>query len=217
MSAPVNLTDYIQPVCLASEESTFYDGTASWVTSFGEGYEDYDPELIQEINASVFGNNKCRCFYKNSDFLPLITENTICAETENGSKDANYGDNGAPLVNKKGSNWVQSGISSYWYDDDRGQPTIYTLVSKYQKWMSDRVTGMEPGFVTFTSPGNDTNLNFTCPTPAPTTEFPYSTGYPYFTTEKSIFSSGEAVVPTAHVFSYVPCLLLHLFVGGTNI
>ncbi|XP_015246654.1 PREDICTED: serine protease 27-like [Cyprinodon variegatus] len=37
MSAPVNFTDYIHPVCLASENSTFYDGTASWVTSFGEG------------------------------------------------------------------------------------------------------------------------------------------------------------------------------------
>lgn len=33
--APVNFTDYIQPVSLASENSTFYDGDISWVTGFG--------------------------------------------------------------------------------------------------------------------------------------------------------------------------------------
>lgn len=35
LSAPVNFTDYIQPICLASENSTFYSGTSSWVTGFG--------------------------------------------------------------------------------------------------------------------------------------------------------------------------------------
>uniref|UniRef100_A0A8C2WUH9 chymotrypsin n=1 Tax=Cyclopterus lumpus TaxID=8103 RepID=A0A8C2WUH9_CYCLU len=33
--APVDFTDYIQPVCLASAGSTFHSGVSSWVTGFG--------------------------------------------------------------------------------------------------------------------------------------------------------------------------------------
>uniref|UniRef100_A0A3Q2DR87 chymotrypsin n=1 Tax=Cyprinodon variegatus TaxID=28743 RepID=A0A3Q2DR87_CYPVA len=35
LSAPINFTNYIQPVCLASENSTFHDGVTSLVTGFG--------------------------------------------------------------------------------------------------------------------------------------------------------------------------------------
>ncbi|KAF3837347.1 hypothetical protein F7725_004811 [Dissostichus mawsoni] len=35
LSSPVNFTDYIQPVCLASANSTFYTGVSSWVVGFG--------------------------------------------------------------------------------------------------------------------------------------------------------------------------------------
>lgn len=36
LSAPVNFTDYIYPVCLASANSTFHNGTSSWVAGWGE-------------------------------------------------------------------------------------------------------------------------------------------------------------------------------------
>ena len=35
LSAPVNFTDYIYPVCLASANSTFHNGTSSWVAGWG--------------------------------------------------------------------------------------------------------------------------------------------------------------------------------------
>lgn len=35
LSAPVNFTDYIQPVCLAAAHSNFSTGTKSWVTGWG--------------------------------------------------------------------------------------------------------------------------------------------------------------------------------------
>ncbi|XP_030649819.1 serine protease 27-like, partial [Chanos chanos] len=34
LSSSVNFTDYIKPVCLAAENSTFYNGTDSWVTGW---------------------------------------------------------------------------------------------------------------------------------------------------------------------------------------
>ncbi|XP_063339489.1 transmembrane protease serine 9-like [Pelmatolapia mariae] len=36
LSAPVNFTDYIQPICLASENSTFNSETSSWAIGFGD-------------------------------------------------------------------------------------------------------------------------------------------------------------------------------------
>lgn len=35
LSAPVNFTDYVSPICLASENSTFYNGLSTWTTGFG--------------------------------------------------------------------------------------------------------------------------------------------------------------------------------------
>ena len=35
LSTPVNFTDYIRPVCLAAEGSTFHDGITTWITGFG--------------------------------------------------------------------------------------------------------------------------------------------------------------------------------------
>ncbi|XP_010775381.1 serine protease 27-like, partial [Notothenia coriiceps] len=35
LSSPVKFTDYIQPVCLASADSTFYTGDNNWVVGFG--------------------------------------------------------------------------------------------------------------------------------------------------------------------------------------
>lgn len=35
LSAPVNFTDDIYPVCLAAANSTFHNGTVSWVTGWG--------------------------------------------------------------------------------------------------------------------------------------------------------------------------------------
>lgn len=59
LSAPVNFTDYIQPVCLAAENSAFYDGTASSVTGFGYNRESeniYCHILILLLNSSQSSN-----------------------------------------------------------------------------------------------------------------------------------------------------------------
>ncbi|XP_027894030.1 serine protease 27-like [Xiphophorus couchianus] len=228
LSAPVNFTDYIRPVCLAAENSTFYDGTSSWVTGFS-GYTISYP--LQEIDVSVVGNRKCNCSY---NYNYPITEDLMCAGSENGSKTESYGDGGTALVTKKDSIWVQSGIASLKFQK---LLTIYTRVSQYQKWITDTVTGMDPGFVTYTSPGIDSNLNYTCPPPPTTTQRPhfttqrphFTTQRPHFTTQRphfttqhsttddSIFGSGETLIPVARVFPLSALVLfVHLFVGGAG-
>uniref|UniRef100_A0A3Q2VI24 Peptidase S1 domain-containing protein n=1 Tax=Haplochromis burtoni TaxID=8153 RepID=A0A3Q2VI24_HAPBU len=135
LSTPVNFTDYIQPVCLASDSSTFNNGTSSWVTGFGTLESNGPtPEILQEVNVPIVGNNECRCELQN---FAAITDNMICAGLQNGGKDSCQGDSGGPLVTKANSGiWIQSGVVSF------GQgcalpnsPGVYARVSQYQNWI----------------------------------------------------------------------------------
>ncbi|CAI5671685.1 unnamed protein product [Oreochromis niloticus] len=198
LSAPVNFTDYVQPICLASEKSTFHNGTSSWVTGFGSTASGSLSNILQEVDVPIVGSNECKCYYQ--DFSE-ITENMICAGLKAGGKDSCQGDSGGPLMTKKESVWVQSGVVSF--GDGCAEPMrpgIYTRVSQYQKWISDTVTGKSPGFVTFTSPGTDSDLDFTCPI------------------DDSVFGSGENLIHSTRFTSLcVLVVLLQAFVGSDGI
>ncbi|TKS93224.1 Enteropeptidase [Collichthys lucidus] len=223
MESSVNFTLYIRPVCLAAEGSTFHTGISSWVAGWGHnstGISGIRSNLLLEVNVPVVGNNECRCSYPQ-----LLTENMLCAGLKDGGKDACQGDSGAPLVAKQGSVWVQSGVVSFGLGC--GQlPGGYVRVSKYQQWINQSMGSSEPGFVTFNSPGNDSDSNFTCPTPPPpkttksttyTTMPPtthmttYPTTRPATTKDKSIFGGSESVT---HFNRFIPIcvLLLSLYV-----
>uniref|UniRef100_A0A3Q0S050 Peptidase S1 domain-containing protein n=1 Tax=Amphilophus citrinellus TaxID=61819 RepID=A0A3Q0S050_AMPCI len=151
LSAPVNFTDYIQPICLASGNSTFYNGTSSWVTGFGDTTDGGSPSnVLQEVNVPIVGNRECKCYYKD---VTDVKENMICAGLKAGGKDSCQGDSGGPLMIKKDSIWIQSGVVSF--GDGCAlpmRPGVYTRVSCYQKWISNTITGTPPGFVAFASP-----------------------------------------------------------------
>ncbi|MED6270261.1 hypothetical protein CHARACLAT_008456 [Characodon lateralis] len=201
LSAPVNFTDYIQPVCLASGESTFHEGTTSWVTGFGDLGNGMTPDILQEVEVPIIGNKKCSCYNQE---ISTITENMICAGLDEGGKDSCQGDSGGPLVIYNGFAWVQGGVVSF---GDRcalpKKPGVYARVSQYEKWISDTITGIEPGFATFTSSGTDFDRDFYCPTSMPTT------------TDDSIFASGENLSRFTHFVALSAfALLLHVVVGS---
>ncbi|XP_078131867.1 serine protease 27-like [Sander vitreus] len=195
LSAPVNFTDYIQPICLASGNSTFNTGVESWVTGFGITDNGTLADNLQEVMVPIVGNNQCRCTYGD------LTGNMMCAGVPAGGKDSCQGDSGGPLVIKKGSTWIQSGIVSF----GRGCglpniPGVYTRVSQYQEWIRSIIVGSsKPGFVDYTSAGVDSDLFFECPT---TTRPPTTT-----TGGDSVFDSGESM---SH-FSRFPSLCLLVF------
>ncbi|CAI5671656.1 unnamed protein product [Oreochromis niloticus] len=234
LSAPVIFTDYIQPICLASGNSTFYNGTSSWVIGFGYDDNQQFSNILQEVNVPILGNNECRCYFGDYNYwLSKITENVTCTRPKVGWKGPCKGDQGESLMMKKGSIWVQSGITSYGYC---GGLLVYTRVSQYQKWISDTVTGTPPDFVTFTSPGADSDSNFTClisppttiPTPLNTTvSTPFNTTAPtplnttvptrFNTTVIPTRNNGENLTHFTHFTSLcVLVVLLHLF-GGSGI
>ncbi|XP_077475949.1 transmembrane protease serine 9-like [Stigmatopora argus] len=178
LSSPVTFNNFIRPVCLAADTSTFFAGTKSWVTGWGNidnGVPAPFPQELREVEIPIVGSRQCHC-----DYRPRrITENMICAGPRDGGRDSCQGDSGGPLVIKQGDVWVQSGVVSF--GRRCGQPRfpgVYARVSRYQEWISNQLGESNlPGFVVFRSSGTDADLNANCPglPPLPTPSTPATT------------------------------------------
>lgn len=84
LSSPVTFNDYIQPVCLAAQNSNFPSGTKGWVTGWGQigvGIFLPPPGILQEVEVEVYDNNRC-----NNRCRGAITNNMICAGTQQGGR-----------------------------------------------------------------------------------------------------------------------------------
>ncbi|XP_029134080.2 chymotrypsin-like protease CTRL-1 [Labrus bergylta] len=163
LTSPVNFTDYIRPICLASNSSQFHNSTLCWATGWGRTGKD-EPlqafDKLQEVQIPVVGNKQCTCNYK-PEPLVNITDKMICAGQEN--KGACQGDSGGPLQCKQGSVWIQAGIASFGVPCALANfPEVYSRVSEFQTWIMDQVAGANVSFVTFTSNGTDPDSSFDC-------------------------------------------------------
>ncbi|KAF7711965.1 serine protease 27-like [Silurus meridionalis] len=149
LKSSVNFTDYIRPVCLAGQGSSFPDKTSCWITGWGSiasGVQLPAPGVLQEAMVPTVNTQIC-------DFLlgfGSITPNMMCAGYYQGGKDTCQGDSGGPLVTKQGAVWVQAGITSW----GRGcalsySPGVYTHVSQYQSWLSSVIGQNLPGFIKY--------------------------------------------------------------------
>ncbi|KAK9534511.1 hypothetical protein VZT92_006952 [Zoarces viviparus] len=181
LSSPVTFTKYILPVCLAAPGSSFHSGTDSWVTGWGSIRYKVPlpfPQTLMEVEVPIVGNRQCNCDYG----VGTITDNMICAGLRAGGKDSCQGDSGGPLVSKQGGVWIQEGVVSFGKECALPKfPGVYARVSQYQSWINGKITSNQPGYVTFTSSGTDSDLNVNCaglpppPTTVPPTTVPKTT------------------------------------------
>uniref|UniRef100_A0A8C7GSJ6 Peptidase S1 domain-containing protein n=1 Tax=Oncorhynchus kisutch TaxID=8019 RepID=A0A8C7GSJ6_ONCKI len=159
LSSPVTFTNYIRPVCLAAPGSSFHAGTTSWVTGWGtirSGVSLPSPKTLQEVEVPVVGNRLCNFNYG----VGTITDNMICAGLAAGGKDSCQGDSGGPMVTNQGTRWIQSGVVSFGKGCALAKfPGVYTRVSQYQTWINSQISSDQPGFVTFSSSGTDSDLS----------------------------------------------------------
>ncbi|XP_077080767.1 transmembrane protease serine 9-like [Siphateles boraxobius] len=165
LSEPVNFTSYISPICLAANDSVFYTGTTCWSTGWGiTGFEGAEPNsgTLQEVQVNVVGNKECDCRFQDVTFWDItITPTMICAGGETG-KGACYGDSGGPLQCKQDSVWILAGVTSFGIPCSTGIPDVYARVSEFQNWILENVNGLDIGFVTFKSDGEDMDNSFLC-------------------------------------------------------
>ncbi|XP_044037525.1 transmembrane protease serine 9-like isoform X2 [Siniperca chuatsi] len=210
LSSPVTFTNFILPVCLAAAGSTFYNGTDSWVTGWGRigsGVPLPSPQNLMEVEVPIVGNRQCNCDYG----VGSITENMICAGLRAGGKDSCQGDSGGPLVSKQGVRWIQEGVVSFGKGCALPKfPGVYTRVSQYQTWINSQISSNQPGFVTFTSTGTDSDLSVTCPglPPPPTPPAPTTTAKPVVCGRAPLNSRilGGSSVATAGVWPWMASL-----------
>ncbi|XP_024658037.2 trypsin isoform X1 [Maylandia zebra] len=161
LSSPVTFNNYISPVCLAASNSIFYSGVNSWVTGWGSTREGAGTlsQNLMEVEVPVVGNRKCNCNYG----VGSITDNMICAGLSAGGKDSCQGDSGGPMVSKQSGRWIQAGVVSFGEGCARPNlPGVYTRVSQYQTWIRTQISSNQPGFMTFTSTGTNSDLSVTC-------------------------------------------------------
>ncbi|KAJ4948998.1 hypothetical protein JOQ06_020518 [Pogonophryne albipinna] len=221
LSSPVNFTDYIQPVCLASANSTFYTGVSSWVVGFGANSSGgSNADTLQELRVPVVGNNECTCdhpYYNRSDKM-------ICAGFRSGGKGLCWGDSGGPMMIKKGSVWVQSGVASYavgcgaevsWrVDSDLNFvcPTIPTPTQHPSLTTQHPYPTTQDTYPTTHYPYPPTQHPYaTTHHPYPPTQYPYATTHhPYTTEDGSVFGSGERVISSLGLL----LMSLYALVGG---
>ncbi|XP_066497916.1 prostasin-like [Hoplias malabaricus] len=162
LSSSVTFTPFIRPVCLAATGSTFFNGTLTWVTGWGNidfGVNLPSPKTLQQVQLTIIGNRQCNCLYGDV----TITNNMTCAGLLAGGKGSCQGDSGGPLVSKQGGIWVQAGIVSFGVKCALPNfPTVYTRVSEYENWINQQITSNQPGFVTYSSSGTDEDLSVSC-------------------------------------------------------
>nr|XP_061807657.1 chymotrypsin-like protease CTRL-1 [Nerophis lumbriciformis] len=164
LSSPLNYTEYIRPICMASKDSKFNNGTMCWGSGWGRLGADQPNvgfERLQEVKIPIIGNNQCGCSYSFVENIG-VNSNMICAGQE--GKGICQGDSGGPLQCKQGSVWVQAGLASFGVPcATKDFPEVFARVSFFQDWITAQVEGADISFVEFTSTGGDQDDNFECP------------------------------------------------------
>ncbi|XP_028821961.1 chymotrypsin-like protease CTRL-1 isoform X2 [Denticeps clupeoides] len=167
MASSVTFTPYVQPICLATNSSVFYNGTTCWSTGWGKITSALQTisGTLEEVQIPVVGNSQCSCEYKSVPSVN-ITSQMICAGTE--GKGACQGDSGGPLQCKQGTQWVQAGVTSYGVPCARANfPDVYTRVSEFQTWITSNTADPSVQFMSFNSSGSSGDGNFTCRSNSP--------------------------------------------------
>ncbi|XP_036944129.1 chymotrypsin-like protease CTRL-1 [Acanthopagrus latus] len=146
LSSPVKFTNYIRPVCLAKDDTTFEPGLRCWATGWGHirtGIELPYPQRLRQVDLPIVTNEVCH------DFYGTVSDNMMCTGTSSGGMDICIGDGGGPLVWKNGDTWVQVGVMSFISAAGCGLanvPSGYTRVSQYQTWITSHIATNPPGF-----------------------------------------------------------------------
>ncbi|XP_068624021.1 trypsin-1-like [Battus philenor] len=121
-------------VCLPENELSYagYNATvAGWGTTEEGGSVS---NVLREVTVPVISNMECR----NTNYKDRITENMLCAGTEEGGKDACQGDSGGPLhvFNNQTNTWHVAGVVSWGEGCARPKtPGVYTRVNRYLTWI----------------------------------------------------------------------------------
>lgn len=135
---PVTFSDYIQPVQLPGNKSSFH-GIEAITSGFGflKTSMRYMPKILQWAPLLTITNEQCLDSF---DFDWVGRPSVLCAVGRH-EQSTCFGDSGGPLVTEYGA---QIGISSFVseFGCNSGYPSAFTRVTYYVSWIR-RVTGLD--------------------------------------------------------------------------
>ncbi|XP_067419766.1 coagulation factor VII [Emydura macquarii macquarii] len=139
LEAPVNLTDYVVPICLpekrfAVSELSFikFSTVSGWGRLIDGGAA---AAVLMRVDLPRVKSHECI-----QDTNLNITENMFCAGDLRGTKDSCKGDSGGPHATKYNNTWFLTGIVSWGKGcATEGTYGVYTRVSKYLDWLNSHM------------------------------------------------------------------------------
>ena len=136
LQSPLQLTDYVQPVGLATEREP-QPGTVCEATGWGVTQEDgfFLAANLQKVSLPLVSDQTCYQTYQY-----LMRDDMICAGEE--GKDSCSGDSGGPLVCPQPGQAgpVLVGVTSWGQGCGRpGKPGVYTEVAYFYDWIRDTI------------------------------------------------------------------------------
>lgn len=146
----VELNPYIRPACLPNVR--LFNETIAVATGWG-AVEHGSPnnDLLLKVKLDIFTHQQCDASYAtaNGHFLKLpqgvSSETQLCAGSHTDKKDICWGDSGGPLqishpFEENYCMYIVLGVSSFGQGcNGKGQPSIFTQVFPYVKWIEDTV------------------------------------------------------------------------------
>ncbi|XP_055932938.1 clotting factor B-like [Argiope bruennichi] len=143
----------VSPICLPLS-SEFINLAGREATAVGWGSTESDgpsSDLLRKLHAiPIISNWECDALLNDRvlgfrlQFPRGITDGFICAGFLEGGKDTCGGDSGGPLMDLQDDRWYVVGVVSFGVECAKpGFPGGYTRVSKYLKWIQQRIrTGL---------------------------------------------------------------------------
>ncbi|KAJ7415160.1 hypothetical protein BTVI_39061 [Pitangus sulphuratus] len=135
LETPVNLTDYVVPICLPEKRFAVYELSSikfSTVSGWGRLLDGgATSSVLMRVDLPRVKTQECE---KETNLN--ITENMFCAGDLSGAKDSCKGDSGGPHATKYKNTWFLTGIVSWGKGCAvEGSYGVYTRVSKYINWL----------------------------------------------------------------------------------
>ncbi|KAL7644494.1 UNVERIFIED_CONTAM: hypothetical protein RMT77_005326 [Armadillidium vulgare] len=138
----IRLGSSIQPVCLPSFDDDYFSLTNCKITGWGTTNEQAEPIPERRPRAgAVHIYPMSTCTGETGYSMHEITSGMFCAGRMDGSVDTCTGDSGGPLTCEVNGQHILYGITSWGKGCGRkGQPGMYTKVTKYLRWLNSIVT-----------------------------------------------------------------------------
>uniref|UniRef100_A0A8C6P9W8 chymotrypsin n=2 Tax=Nothobranchius furzeri TaxID=105023 RepID=A0A8C6P9W8_NOTFU len=134
LSSPVQMTNRVSPVCLATSSTSIPSGTKCVTTGWGRTGQTSSPRYLQQTALPLLSPDQCKSYWGYN----RITDAMICAGASGVS--SCQGDSGGPLVCESGGVWSLVGIVSWGTSNcNTYAPAVYSRVSYLRRWIDQTI------------------------------------------------------------------------------